>query len=87
VNEGSDQDSKIKTISLEFNGTTRQTERILYRFSSLLEPGQQVSLRALVETTTEFDEQMLENLKSEAALLAADTSHNETAAKLLDELL
>lgn len=75
------------TLTIEFNSNVRQAERILYRLSQLMAASERVDVTATLESSSEFDKRLFESLRSEAAVLAADTSKNEAASRLLDELL
>ena len=74
-------------IKLEFTGNVRQSERILYRFSQIMAMSERIELSSTLTSPTGFDRRLFEALRSEGAVLAADTSRNEAASKLLDELL
>jgi hypothetical protein len=75
------------TIKLDFAGTMRQAEHVLYRFSQLMASSERVQFNAVLESATPFDKRQFEALRAEGSLLAADTGRNEAASKLLEELL
>jgi hypothetical protein len=76
------------TVRLEFAGSVRQAELILYRYSQLIALSEKVSFTTTLEAPTPFDRRLFEALRSEGALLASgDTGRNEAASKLLEELL
>lgn len=74
-------------ITLEFNGSVRQAERVLYRFSQIMAMSERVTINAELSSQSTFDRRLFEALRAEGAVLAADTTRNHMAAKLLDELL
>lgn len=82
-----DRENSESKISLDFQGSVRQAERVLYRFSQLLSTSERVRINAELTTRAGFDRRLFETLKSEGAVLASDSTSNNSAAKLLDELL
>lgn len=72
---------------LQFRGNMRQAERMLYRFSQLWVSGDRMIFEASVHSSREFEQRLLDGIQSEGTVLSADTTKNEVAAKLLDELL
>lgn len=82
-----DKESGTSTIDLDFQGSVRQAERVLYRFSQLMTNSERVVFKAELSTQSAFDRRLFETLKAEGAVLAADSTQNQAAAKLLDELL
>jgi c-di-GMP-binding flagellar brake protein YcgR len=74
-------------IRLEFSANMRQAERMMYRFSQLQAQAERMVIDATISAEKEFDQRLFDALRSEGRVLAADTSRNEVAAKLLDELL
>lgn len=74
-------------VRLTFSGSLRQAERMLYRFSEIQANGDRLDFDATVTGASPFDQRLIDALHSEGAVLSADTTRNEVAAKLLDELL
>jgi len=74
-------------VKLEFNGSMRQAELVLYRFSQLMAISETVNMQAVLESREPFDRRLYDALRSEGAVLSADTGRNEAASKLLEELL
>ncbi|MCC5876330.1 MAG: hypothetical protein JJU11_08955 [Candidatus Sumerlaeia bacterium] len=74
-------------VRLTFSGTMRQAERMLYRFSEIQANGDRLDFDATVTGATRVEQRLIDALHSEGAVLSADTTRNEVAAKLLDELL
>ena len=82
-----DRDNGTSMIHLDFQGSVRQAERVLYRFSQLMVTSDKIMLNAELTSSSDFDRRLFETLKAEGAVLAADSTQNQAAAKLLDELL
>jgi hypothetical protein len=76
-----------ETLFLDFKGNVRQAERILFRFSQLLALSEKVKITATLNTAAKFDQRLYQSLKSEGAMLSADSTGNQAASQLLDELL
>ncbi|MBI1289931.1 hypothetical protein GC173_01630 [bacterium] len=74
-------------IKLDFNGTVRQAELVLYRYSQLMAMGETITIQSVLESKEPFDRRLYDALRSEGAVLSADTGKNEAASKLLEELL
>lgn len=72
---------------LQFSGNMRQAERMLYRFSQIWVSGDRMVFDATVYSAEEFERRLIDGLRSEGTVLSADTTKNEVAARLLDELL
>lgn len=76
-----------KALTIEFGGSVRHAERILYRFSQLMAPCERVSILARLEAIGGFDKRLVDALKHEGIAVGADTSKGKEAERLLDELL
>lgn len=86
VSESTDKEGR-NLLTLKFSASLRQAERMIHRFSEVYSVGDRMELEATVTATDPFDRRLVDALHAEGAVLSADTTRNEVAAKLLDELL
>ncbi len=77
----------LHLLDLEFCGNVEQAERILYRFSQLMAASTRISLTAELEAPGSFDKRLFDALKSEARLIADDTTNSRYATKMLNDML